>query len=193
MPKKFRKKFRCGRVVLSSDGTVKKLNLSEGGGSRVLNWFNSYMNFETVRNVLIKMYHLGNSIGLIDSSSYLSSPSLADDVECETSLYDYRLQPLNRDKYPTVWKYIHDNGLNCNSTIVYLCTRAGKMVLSINLFDFHQSFFFYFEVNTNKPLKKKVKRKKRKDSSIERSLSPPVVRQHSIQTEVDSHSKPTSL
>ena len=69
MPKKFRKRFRCGRAVLLSDGTVKKLNLSEGGGSRHSNWYHSYMNFESVRNDLIKMYHLGNSIGLIYSYS----------------------------------------------------------------------------------------------------------------------------
>lgn len=68
-PKKFAKRFRCGRVVLSSDGKVKKLNLSEEGGSRHCNWYHSYMNFETVRNDLIKMYHLGNSIGLVYSYS----------------------------------------------------------------------------------------------------------------------------
>ena len=58
MPKKFRKRFRCGRAVLSLDGKVKKLSLEQGGGSRYCLWYHSYMNFESVREELVRLYKL---------------------------------------------------------------------------------------------------------------------------------------
>ena len=110
-------------------------------------------------------------------------------MECETSLYDYRLQPLNQDKYPTVWKYVRDNGLNCNSTIIYLCTRESKVVGPLSFI-----CFFYFEVKTSKSSKRKVKKRRKKDSMTELNpSSSSIVEKHSIKTEVESHSKQTSL
>jgi hypothetical protein len=61
MKKAFKsKKFRCGRAVLTKKGTVKKLDLEKGGGSRYIDWYNKFMNFDDVRDYLINLYNLGN-------------------------------------------------------------------------------------------------------------------------------------
>ena len=46
--------------MLTADGTVEKLDLAKGGGSRFCEWTHGYMNFEDVRGRLVKLYNLGN-------------------------------------------------------------------------------------------------------------------------------------
>ncbi len=56
------KRFRCGRAILTNNGTVKKLSLGKGGGSRFCDWYDNDMNFDEVRHRLINLFNLGNSI-----------------------------------------------------------------------------------------------------------------------------------
>ncbi|CAF3536781.1 unnamed protein product [Rotaria sp. Silwood1] len=98
------KKFRCGRLMLSENQTLKKLDLENGGGSRSCQWNKKDMTFTEVHYILLEVFKL-------------------DDTELETSLYDFELKPLNTSQYQTFDQYINHNGLNLNSTIIYLCTN----------------------------------------------------------------------
>ncbi|CAF4591032.1 unnamed protein product, partial [Rotaria sp. Silwood2] len=62
------------------------------------------MNFDNIHRSLVDMFNLGES-------------------QLKTSLYDFRHQPLDINKYNTFFEYVNKNGLNCHSTIVYLCTH----------------------------------------------------------------------
>lgn len=99
MPEKFRKGFRCGRALLFPDSTIKKLGFEQVGGSRFCDWYHNYMNFENVRNELVRMYNLGRSFDILIALLFIRPIG---EVECEISLYDYRLKPLDQDKYSTV-------------------------------------------------------------------------------------------
>lgn len=48
-----------------------------------------------------------------------------DKTKYKTSLYDFCLYPLNINENNTFLEYIEKNGLNTNSTVVYLCTEQG--------------------------------------------------------------------
>ncbi|CAF4932355.1 unnamed protein product, partial [Rotaria sp. Silwood1] len=98
------KRFRCGRLMLTKDGKLKKLDLENGGGSRLCDWHNKDMNFDEVHQLVLNIFKLT-------------------DNEVQTSLYDFQLSPLNTNQYETFFEYIHNNGLNCNSTVIYLCTH----------------------------------------------------------------------
>ena len=52
------KRFRCGRLILTRDGTIKKLDLRAGGGTRFCDWHNIDMTFENVHYQLLKIYNL---------------------------------------------------------------------------------------------------------------------------------------
>ncbi|CAF1530528.1 unnamed protein product [Rotaria magnacalcarata] len=97
------RRFRCGRLVLTRDGTIKKLDLEDGGGTRVCNWDFIDMNFDHVLHRLQHIYRL-------------------DEKDCKTSLYDFRRHSLNTNEYNTFLEYIDKHGLNSNSTVIYLCT-----------------------------------------------------------------------
>ncbi|CAF3253926.1 unnamed protein product [Rotaria sp. Silwood2] len=97
------RRFRCGRLALTKDGIVKKLALEDGGGSRFCNWDPIDMDFDSVHRSLIDIFKLGDS-------------------KLKTSLYDFRLQPLDVSQYNTFFEYVHKNGLNRYSTIIYICT-----------------------------------------------------------------------
>ncbi|CAF1511152.1 unnamed protein product, partial [Rotaria sp. Silwood1] len=84
--------------------TLKKLDLENGGGSRSCQWNKKDMTFTEVHYILLEVFKL-------------------DDTELETSLYDFELKPLNTSQYQTFDQYINHNGLNLNSTIIYLCTN----------------------------------------------------------------------
>ena len=58
--KKKNKRFRCGRAVVEKNGKVKKLDLEKGGGSRYIDWYNNFMNFDDLRDYLINLYDLSN-------------------------------------------------------------------------------------------------------------------------------------
>lgn len=62
----FSKRFRCGRVILTKDDKVKKVDLENGGGSRYCKWYYKWMNFEDVRRQLIKIFNLGKLIIMND-------------------------------------------------------------------------------------------------------------------------------
>jgi len=59
---RIKKRIRCGRVILTKDGEIKKLSLKKGGGSRFCEWPYKYMNFDYVRERLIKIFNLSNLI-----------------------------------------------------------------------------------------------------------------------------------
>jgi hypothetical protein len=52
------KRFRCGRLILTKDGTIKKLGLEEGGGTRWCAWDNNDMDFNNVHYRLRDIFHL---------------------------------------------------------------------------------------------------------------------------------------
>ncbi|CAF5199343.1 unnamed protein product, partial [Rotaria magnacalcarata] len=82
------KRFRCGLVTLTKNGKVKKLGLDNGGGSRWCDWFNKSMTLKDVHRLIRNIF------------------KLEADTECETSLYDFKLQPLDFNQYRTFFEYI---------------------------------------------------------------------------------------
>ncbi|CAM4754812.1 unnamed protein product [Rotaria magnacalcarata] len=88
------KRFRCGLVTLTKNGKVKKLGLDNGGGSRWCDWFNKSMTLKDVHRLIRNIF------------------KLEADTECETSLYDFKLQPLDFNQYRTFFEYIRKQGLN---------------------------------------------------------------------------------
>jgi hypothetical protein len=61
------KRFRCGRLTLTKNGEVKKVDLGNGGGSRFCEWSDNDMTFNDIHNRLINIFNLGNLI-----NTYLS-------------------------------------------------------------------------------------------------------------------------
>ncbi|CAF2118313.1 unnamed protein product [Rotaria magnacalcarata] len=101
------KRFRCGLLTLSKDGTAKKVDLANGGGFRLCDWHNKSMSLTDVRHLLLNIFKL-------------------DDAKLQTSLYDFKLDPLNLEQYETFYEYIQQNGLNCASAVVYICTHEAN-------------------------------------------------------------------
>ncbi|UJR17453.1 hypothetical protein I4U23_004348 [Adineta vaga] len=97
------KKFRCGRLLLTRDGRIKKLDLGNGGGTRICDWPDDSMTLDGVHNRLLAVF---SSI----------------DKKHQTSLYDFQHQPLDIQQFKTFTDYMNKYGLNRNSTVVYLCT-----------------------------------------------------------------------
>jgi len=124
------KKFRCGRLMLTKDGSIKKIDLQGGGGIRSCPWRYSKMTFKDVHNQLLKIYKLGKMIKLITLIIFMShffSPTV--DKKHKTCLYNFEYQPININQYKTFGEYINKHGLHGNSTVVYLYTREGRIVL----------------------------------------------------------------
>ncbi|CAF3384090.1 unnamed protein product [Rotaria sp. Silwood2] len=97
------KRFRCGRLTITKDGKIKKLELEDGGGSRFCQWDPIDMDFNSIHHRLIDIFKL--------------------DSKLKTSVYDFQHQPLDINKYKTLFEYINQNGLNISSTIIYICTH----------------------------------------------------------------------
>ncbi|CAF0982176.1 unnamed protein product [Adineta ricciae] len=102
------KKFRCGRLLLTRDGRVKKVELGGGGGTRTCDCSDEQMTFDDVHNLLLTIYSLP-------------------DQKQQTVLYDFQLQPLDVKKFKTLANYMDKYRFNRNSTIVYLCTSEVKI------------------------------------------------------------------
>ncbi len=54
------RRFRCGRLILSRDGTINKVVLKYGGGTRFCDcdWHNDNMTFEDVHYRLLDIFNL---------------------------------------------------------------------------------------------------------------------------------------
>ncbi|CAF2970016.1 unnamed protein product [Rotaria sp. Silwood2] len=100
------RRFRCGRLALTRDGIIKKLSLEEGGGCRFCKWDPIDMDFDSIHRSLLDIFKLEES-------------------QLKTSLYDFRQQPLDINQYNTFLEYVNKNGLNCHSTIIYLCAHQA--------------------------------------------------------------------
>ncbi|CAF3412465.1 unnamed protein product [Rotaria sp. Silwood1] len=100
------RRFRCGRLVLTKNGLIKKVELEDGGGTRFCNWEPINMDFEDVHHRLLNIFSLGES-------------------KSKTLLYDFQRQPLDTTQYKTFLEYFNKNGLNCNSTVIYICIDQG--------------------------------------------------------------------
>lgn len=48
----------CGRLILTRDGTIQKLEVADGGSTRIYGWDNEDMNFEEVQRRLINIHNL---------------------------------------------------------------------------------------------------------------------------------------
>ncbi|CAF1048806.1 unnamed protein product [Rotaria sordida] len=88
------------------DGIIKKIDLEDGGGSRFCKWDPIDIDFETIHRNLIEIFKLGEH-------------------KLKTSLYDFRRNPLDINQYNTFFEYVNKNGLNCSSTIIYLCIHQA--------------------------------------------------------------------
>ena len=79
-PRKYqqRKKFRCGRLVLNSNGTIKTVDLKCGGGTRLCQWRHGQMNFHDVHQELLKVYNLRKMITLNETILVFSYRSQAE-------------------------------------------------------------------------------------------------------------------
>lgn len=56
-----RKIFRCGRLMLTKDGEIKKIDLKHGGGTRSCDFFYN-ITFNDIHQRLINIYNLSNLI-----------------------------------------------------------------------------------------------------------------------------------
>ncbi|CAF3317022.1 unnamed protein product, partial [Rotaria sp. Silwood2] len=52
------KRFRCGRLTVTKDGKIKKLELEDGGGSRFCQWDSIDMDFDSIHHSLIDIFKL---------------------------------------------------------------------------------------------------------------------------------------
>ena len=55
------KKFRCGRLLQTKDGRMKKLDLGNGGGTRTCDWTDDNMAFDEVHRLLLAVYSLSKT------------------------------------------------------------------------------------------------------------------------------------
>ncbi len=62
------RKFRCGRLIRTNDGTIKKIELDDGGGSRYCTWDDKDMDFETVHHRLLNIFELSKTITIISNN-----------------------------------------------------------------------------------------------------------------------------
>ncbi|CAF4941649.1 unnamed protein product, partial [Rotaria sp. Silwood1] len=102
----------------TKDGKVKKLDLENGGGSRLCDWFNKDMTLNDIYRLILNIFKLGNLTKInVDNfiSQFLFYGSQAD-TELETSLYDFQLQPLDVNQYETfldsLYEYSFINSIN---------------------------------------------------------------------------------
>jgi hypothetical protein len=61
------KRFRCGRLIKRKDGTIKKLDLSDGGGARFCNFDDQDMDFHEIHRRLLEIFRLGKMKNKIKS------------------------------------------------------------------------------------------------------------------------------
>jgi len=54
-------KFHCGRLVINKDGSVKKLALADGGGTRDCTISHIDMGFKEIHDRLREIFLLGNT------------------------------------------------------------------------------------------------------------------------------------
>ena len=149
------KKFRCGLLMRTKAGKVKKLDLESGGGSRFCDWNDKDMTLNDVHRLLLNIFKLGNLTKInFDNliSQFLFYESKAD-TELETALYNFQLQPLDANQYETFFEYIQRNGLNCLTTVIYVCTHEGLLFLHIS---FGLVYFLSFEASKNDATRKNM-------------------------------------
>ncbi|CAF1280133.1 unnamed protein product [Didymodactylos carnosus] len=90
------------------------VTLQEGGGRRkcILNSLD--VQWDTLKDKLMNLYHTNRKYQL---TSYLSY-----------SLYDYKLQPLEIKRYKSLIDYMIDTRVTLQSTVIYLC-RSNPVVV----------------------------------------------------------------
>jgi hypothetical protein len=52
------KKLRCGRLILTNDGIIKKLDLANGGGVRSCDWNRNDTTFNDIHYRLLDVFNL---------------------------------------------------------------------------------------------------------------------------------------
>ncbi|CAF3847265.1 unnamed protein product [Rotaria magnacalcarata] len=92
-----------GRLIRTSDGILKEVELKHGGGSRFCPWNDKGMDFQIVHRMIIQKFELN-------------------DCKYKTQLYDFNQRVLDINAYENFAQYVERFGLNTNSTILYLCT-----------------------------------------------------------------------
>jgi hypothetical protein len=56
------KRYRCGRLMLTKDGTMETIDLRHGGGIRSCTWRHDKITFKDVHDQLLHIYKLGQEI-----------------------------------------------------------------------------------------------------------------------------------
>ncbi|CAF3282797.1 unnamed protein product [Rotaria sp. Silwood2] len=102
------KKFRCGLLIRTKDGKIKKLGLENGGGSRLCDWYNKDMTLNDIYLHILNIFKLRgyftkiNLDYLINHFVLLYESKI--DTDHETLLYDFQLQPLDVNQYGTFFE-----------------------------------------------------------------------------------------
>lgn len=118
------RKFRCGRLIITKDGTFKKPVLKEDGGTRWCRWDNDYMDFRNVHFQLRRIFRI-RKWNRILSNLFSDFFFVIGDPRQKTSLYDHALNRLDVYRYRTLKRYLEETGLHALSTAIYLCTDEG--------------------------------------------------------------------
>ncbi|CAF1201549.1 unnamed protein product [Adineta steineri] len=100
-------KVSCGRLILNSDGTVKKkVELLNGGGVRDLTLSHIDIGFDEIHDMLRDLFNI--------------------DPNRRSKLYDYQFTEIDTNRYPNFFEYVHQNGLKFRNTLLYLCTASTE-------------------------------------------------------------------
>jgi hypothetical protein len=121
------KRFRCGRLMITKNGKLKKLTLLNGGGSRYCDWDSDNMTFNDVHYRLLNIFDLRKIIKVNLNSSISHFRFFIGGFKHKTTLCNFQGDPINIKRYGTFEKYFNEQGLNGNATVVYLCTREGSI------------------------------------------------------------------
>lgn len=106
--------FSCGRLMLGKDGSVKKLHLHEGGGSRDCEISHIDMGFDEIHDRLRDLFLQGKN-------------------NRSSKLYDFEMKELDTKRYTTFFDYIQKNGLKFKGTLLYLCTPSADNDVGFNI------------------------------------------------------------
>ncbi|CAF4842008.1 unnamed protein product [Rotaria sp. Silwood1] len=141
----------------TKDGKVKKLDLENGGGSRLCDWFNKDMSLNDIYRLIFNIFKLGNLTKInVDNfiSQFLFYGSQAD-TELETSLYDFQLQPLDVNQYETFLETSVPTRTNSSITSIEY-KHVNKEKQDINSEQIDSSLYEYSFINSINSIMKNI-------------------------------------
>ena len=118
--------FSCGRLMLGKDGSLKKLHLHEGGGSRDCEISHIDMGFDEIHDRLRDLFLRGRVEFVFVDLEIICFVFRSENPDRPSKLYDFQRKELDTRRYTTFFDYIQKNGLKFNGTLLYLCTPSGE-------------------------------------------------------------------